>query len=357
MTKGMDMAGGVHDVVVISGDGIGPEITAATLSVLEATGVQFNLIDAIAGEAAIEQVGDPLPVATFEAIADVGVALKAPLISPASTGPIDMTFRGRTVRHPSVNPSFRLVLDLFANVRPVRSFPGVSSLAGDVDMIIVRETTEGAYSGIGHRIGDVAAESIRLTTRKAVERITHYSFELAREKGRKKITVGHKDNVMPEADGFFLEVATEVAAQYPDIEFDELRIDALGAACVHSPQRLDVLVLENQYGDVISDVAGAVVGSIGLAPGVNYGDSVAVFEASHGAAPDIAGRGLANPLALVLSGVAMLEHIGEGAAASAVDAAVSELLLAGRTLTPDLGGKATTAEVGDELARLVAERS
>ena len=346
-----------HDVVVIRGDGIGPEIVDATLTVLASTGVALDTVDVVAGEAAIAEVGEPLPQATLEAMADVGVTLKAPLISPASTGPIELSFRGRQVRHPSMNPGLRMALELYANERRLKSFPGVGSFAGDMDMVVVRETSEGAYSGLGHRIGDVAAESIRLTTRKATERIMRFSFDLARRTGRRKVTVGHKANVMPEADGFFLEIAEEIALDNSDIIFDELRIDALGAACVSHPADLDVVVLENQYGDVISDVAGAVVGSIGLAPGVNYGDGTAVFEASHGAAPDIAGRGLANPIALVLSAVSMLEHLGEGPAAEAVEGAVTDLLAEGRVLTPDLGGRSSTQEVADELARLVRARA
>jgi len=335
-----------HPVVVIPGDGIGPEITEATIRVLEATGVTYTWRETLAGEAARVRHGHPLPEETLTAIRNVGVALKGPLLAPKQTGRITIRQAdGSEVTYPSVNNALRRELEVFANVRPVKSFAGVRSPFPRLDVVIMREVTEDTYIGWEEMKGPDEAWAIKRITRRASERIFRYAFAYARRNGRAKVTAGHKANVLNLTDGLFLQCGRDVAAAYPDMIFDDCMVDALCLRLVTQPELVDVLVLPNQYGDILSDLCGGIAGSLGLAPGANVGDAVSFFEASHGAAPDIAGRGIANPIALILSGAMLLDHLGEMNAAARVRAAAASVLQEGRWLTPDLGGVANTAEL------------
>jgi len=335
-----------HPVVVIPGDGIGPEITDATIRVLEATGASFTWREALAGEAARARHGHPLPDETLAAIRSAGVALKGPLLAPKQTGRITIRqVDGSEVTYPSVNNALRRELEVFANVRPVKSFAGVRSPFPQLDVVIMREVTEDTYIGWEEMKGPDEAWAIKRITRRASERIFRYAFAYARRNGRAKVTAGHKANVLNLTDGLFLQCGRDVAAAYPDMIFDDCMVDALCLRLVTQPELVDVLVLPNQYGDILSDLCGGIAGSLGLAPGANVGDAFSFFVASHGAAPDIAGRGIANPIALILSGAMLLDHLGESEAAGRVKAAVASVLREGRWLTPDLGGGANTAEL------------
>ncbi len=347
-----------HDVVLISGDGIGPEITEATVTVLAATGVWIAWGEHPAGEVARARVGEPLPAATLAAVRAAGAALKGPLLAPRQSG--GLTVRrddGTEAAYPSVNNALRRELDLYANVRPIRGFPGVGEARGSgagLDVVIIREITEDVYIGWEEMAGPDEARAIKRITRGASERIFHYAFEYARRHGRRRVTAGHKANVLHLTDGLFLEAGRAVAPGFPTVPFDDVMVDALCFGLVRTPERFDVLVLPNQYGDILSDLCAGLAGSLGLAPGANIGTDTAVFEATHGAAPDIAGRGIANPIALVLSGAMLLAHLGEAVAADRVRAAVARTLQAGRWLTPDLGGTARTADVTRALVDALA---
>jgi isocitrate dehydrogenase (NAD+) len=334
-----------YNVVLIRGDGIGPEISRATVAVLEATGVPIVWREAHAGEAARQQHGHPLPEETLAAVRETGVALKGPLLAPKQTGRVTIHHADGDITYPSVNNALRREMAVFANVRPVRSFPGVPSPFPVLDVVIMREVTEDTYIGWEEMKGPDEAWAIKRITRRASERIFRFSFEYARREGRRKITAGHKANVLNLTDGLFLQSGQEVAVGYPDICFDDCMVDALCLRLVKQPQTLDVLVLPNQYGDILSDLCGGIAGSLGLAPGANIGEQVSYFEASHGAAPDIAGRGLANPIALILSGAMLLGHLGEVAASRRVWAAVARVLKERRWFTPDLGGMAGTTDL------------
>jgi isocitrate dehydrogenase (NAD+) len=333
-----------HPVVLIPGDGIGPEISAAAVAVLDAAGAPLAWQEHRAGEAARVRDGDPLPAATLAAIRAAGVALKGPLVAGKQSGGVTVRREDGTAAHyPSVNNALRRELALYANVRPIRSFPGVPGAAPGLDVVVVREVTEDVYVGWEEMVGPDEARAIKRITRRASERIFRHAFEHARREGRRRVTAGHKANVLHLTDGLFLECGRAVAREYPDVAFDDLMVDALCLALVRAPERLDVVVLPNQYGDIVSDLCAGLAGSLGLAPGANLGDAAAVFEATHGAAPDIAGRGIANPIALILSGAMLLGHIGERAAERRVRDAVARVLREGRWLTPDLGGTAGTA--------------
>jgi isocitrate dehydrogenase (NAD+) len=347
---GESMSGRVHQVVLIPGDGIGPEISEATVAVLEATGVRLAWREARAGEAARQSGGHPLPDGTLEAVRAAGVALKGPLLAPKQTGRVTIHRAGGDIVYPSVNNALRRELGVYANVRPVRSFAGVPSPFPRLDVVIVREVTEDTYVGWEEMKGPDEAWAIKRITRQASERIFRFAFATARREGRRKVTAGHKANVLHLTDGLFLQCGRDVAAEYPDIAFEDAMVDALCLRLVKQPETLDVLALPNQYGDILSDLCGGIAGSLGLAPGANIGEQVAFFEASHGAAPDIAGQGIANPIALILSGAMLLRHLDEADAARRVQAAVSAVLREGRWLTPDLGGRARTAD----LARAIA---
>jgi isocitrate dehydrogenase (NAD+) len=324
-------------VVLIAGDGIGPEVTAAMRRVLEAAGAAVTWVEAWAGLGAAERYGDPLPLATLELIRRYRVALKGPCTTPVGKG-----FR-------SINVRLRQELDLYASVRPVNTLPGVRVPYADVDLVVVRENTEGLYSGQEHVVVPGVVESLRIITRTAAERIVRYAFELARHAGRRRVTFCHKADVMPLSDGLFLAVAREVADDFPFLQFEELHVDALCLQLALDPTKYDVLVMENLFGDVVSDLCAGLVGGLGLVPGANLGERYALFEAVHGSAPDIAGKGLANPIALVRSAAMMLEHIGQRRPAQRIEASVRATLEAGRGLTRDLGGDGNTATLTEQL--------
>jgi len=338
-----------HDVALIRGDGIGPEISEATQRVLEAAGASIRWHDTPAGADGLERTGYELPVATVKTIRQLGVALKAPLTAGRCTGGVVVEDNGASRRHPSVNNGIRRELGLFVNVRPVRGWKALSGDYAAMDIVIMREITEDIYSGIERRVDDDTAEAIKRVTRPACERLTRYSCEYARRHGRRAISAIHKANVLHMTDGLFLETVRRVTGDFEGLEFSETAVDAACYMLVKKPRSFDVMVMPNQYGDILSDLAAALVGSLGLAPGANIGDNAAVFEAAHGAAPDIAGQGIANPIGLVLSGAMLLDHLGEGEAASRVRVAVDAALADMRLRTPDLGGSARTSDLLDAL--------
>jgi len=329
-----------HVVTLIPGDGIGPEITAQAVRVLEATGLRFSWDRQLAGMAAVEATGTPIPDATLASIHAHRLALKGPLTTPVGTG-----FR-------SVNVALRKEFELYANLRPTRTLiPG--GRFSNVDMVIVRENVEGLYVGVEHFVpvaGDprAVAESVAILTRPGCERIIRFAFEYAVQRGRKKVTVVHKANILKMVGGLFLEVARAVAADYAGrVEWNDLIVDNTAMQMVIRPEQFDVIVTTNMFGDILSDLASGLVGGLGLAPGGNIGTGAAIFEAVHGSAPDIAGKGVANPSALILAGAMMLDHLGEVAAADRIRAAVEQVIVADGIRTRDLGGTATTAEFGD----------
>lgn len=324
-------------IVLIPGDGIGPEVTDAAKEVVTAAGVVIDWIEAPAGEKCAEQFGDPLPDSTLNLIRTHRVALKGPCTTPVGKG-----FR-------SINVRLRQGLDLFASVRPVRTLPGVKVPFTDVNLVVVRENTEGLYAGLEHAVVPGVVESLRVITKPAAERIVRFAFELARYQGRRKVTFCHKVEVMRLSDGLFLDCARLVAEDYPFIEFEECSIDHLCMELVLDPTRYDVLVMENLFGDVISDLTAGLVGGLGLVPGANLGSRDAVFEAVHGSAPDIAGKGLANPTACIRSAAMMLEHVGQREAAQRIERAVERTLAEGVGLTRDLGGDGNTRTITDRI--------
>jgi isocitrate dehydrogenase (NAD+) len=324
-------------IVLIEGDGIGPEVTAAARRIVAAAGVPIEWVPAPAGLDAAANFGDPLPERTLDLVRKHRVALKGPCTTPVGKG-----FR-------SINVRLRQGLDLYASVRPVRTLPGVKVPFERVNLVVVRENTEGLYAGLEHVVVPGVVESLRVITRPAAERIVRYAFELARQQGRHQVTFCHKADVMRLSDGLFLTCAREVADAYPFIRFDERHIDNVCMELVLDPTRFDVLVMENLFGDVVSDLCAGLVGGLGLVPGANLGERYAVFEAVHGSAPDIAGKGLANPIACTLSAAMLLEHIGHRDAARAIEASVTRTLEKGVGLTRDLGGDGTTETITREL--------
>ncbi len=326
-----------YDVTLIPGDGIGPEVSAAAARVIDATGVVINWHMHEAGAEVLNRYGTTLPESTLDSVLRTKVALKGPIATPIGKG-----FR-------SVNVSLRKHLDLYANFRPAKSIPGVKSRYQNVDVIVIRENTEGLYSGLEHIVVPGVVESLRVITEKGSERIARFAFETARKYGRKKVTAVHKANILKMSDGLFLDVVRMVARQYPDIEYEESIVDATAMKLVLDPSQFDILVMENLFGDIISDLTSGLIGGLGLAPSANIGDNCAVFEAVHGSAPDIAGKGIANPTALILSGALMLRHLGEHQAAEKIENAVRKVIAEGKTVTPDLGGKATTEMYTDAL--------
>jgi isocitrate dehydrogenase (NAD+) len=326
-------------VVMIPGDGIGPEVTAAARAVVSAAGADLTWVEAWAGLPALERFGDPLPPATIELIRKHRVALKGPCTTPIGRG-----FR-------SINVRLRQELALYASVRPVHSLPGVRTPFAGVDLVVVRENTEGLYSGLEHVVVPGVIEGLRIVTRQAAERIVRFAFEHVRHEGRHRVTFCHKADVLPLSDGLFLATARAVADDYPFIEFEELHVDALCMQLALDPTRFDVLVMENLFGDVISDLCAGLVGGLGLVAGANIGQRYAVFEAVHGSAPDLAGKGLANPIAVTRSAALLLVYIGQRHAAARIEASVRRTLEAGRGLTRDLGGDGTTATITEELIR------
>jgi len=336
---------------IIKGNGIGPEISEAAMLVLNATGLDIQWVSIPVAAEAVALYEHPLPPEVIAQLRDVKVAIKAPLLVDKGLGRITChNDDGTEVTYPSLNNAIRRALKLFVNPRPVRGFRSLSGKYADLDMVIMREVTEDVYIGWEHKIDDNAAQAIKLITRSASKRVARYAFDYARTHQRKKVTCLHKANVLNFTDGLFLECCREVARDYPDINFDDLMIDAACYQLVRKPEFFDVVVAPNQYGDIFSDLGAGLIGSLGLAPGSNIGEGIAVFEASHGAAPDIAGKGIANPVALILSGAELLDHIEQFGAAAAVRRAVDEVLLTRDTLTPDLGGSATTQQIAQAIA-------
>ena len=326
-------------VSLIRGDGIGPEIVDATVRVLEALQADLEWEEVRAGSGAFEDLGTPLPEETLLSIGRNKVALKGPLETPVGTG-----FR-------SINVAIRKHFDMYANVRPAKILPGVTTRFSDVDvdLVTVRENTEGAYAGIEHTIppNRAAAETIILCTRWACERIVRYAFEYARRTGREKVTLVHKANILKETNGLFLEVGQSIAREYDDIEFEDLIVDNMSMQMVIRPERFDVIVTMNLFGDILSDMAAGLIGGLGLTPGANIGKDASMFEAVHGTAPDIAGQGIANPTALMRAATMMLEHLEMPQKAKSLENALNAVLQEGAAVTGDLGGSATTQEFTD----------
>ena len=325
-----------YNITLIPGDGIGPQVTKAAKMVLEASGVKFNWEIMEAGEKVIEKYGTPLPDYVIDSIKRNRVALKGPVTTPVGTG-----FR-------SINLVLRQALKLYANVRPVKSYKGVPSRYKNIDLVIVRENTEGLYMGIEHMVGEDAAESIKIITRKASEKIAKFAFELARKEERRKVTAVHKANIMKCTDGLFLDCVRKVSQEYPEIIFEDVIVDAMSMKLVQIPQDYEVLVMPNLYGDILSDLAAGLVGGLGVVPGVNIGDKEVVFEPVHGSAPELSSN-IANPTATILSGIMMLRYLGEREAANRVEKAVAKILKEGKKVTPDLGGNAGTLEYTEEI--------
>ena len=330
---------------LIEGDGIGPEIAAATVRAISAAGGEITWERADAGAGAVEKHRDPLPQATIDSIKKNQLALKGPLATPSGGG------------YRSVNVTLRQHFDLYANVRPVQTIPGVPSRFTGVDLTIVRENTEDLYAGIEHYIDPrrSAAESIAIITRFGSERVIVYAFEYALRMNRKKITLVHKANILKMSNGLFLDTGREVAKRYPTIEFDDMIVDATAMKLVLSPERFDVIVTMNLFGDILSDLAAGLVGGLGVAPGANIGDGgCAMFEAVHGTAPDIAGKGIANPTGLMLSAAMLLDHVGQLEAAGRLRKGIKAALASAETRTGDLGGRANTQQYTDAVIRLLA---
>jgi isocitrate dehydrogenase (NAD+) len=314
-----------YTVTLIPGDGTGPELAEATRRVLEATGVKFVWDVQEAGEGVMSRYGTPMPDHVLESIRRNKVALKGPITTPVGEG-----FR-------SVNVAIRKALDLYANVRPARTFTGVRSRYDNVDLVVVRENTEDLYAGIEHWvIVDEAAESIKIITRKGTERIARFAFEYARANGRRKVTAVHKANIMKFTDGLFLHVCQDVAQGYPDVQFEDRIVDNMSMQLVQRPEEYDILLCPNLYGDILSDLVAGLVGGLGIAPGANIGTAAAMFEPIHGSAPKYAGQNKVNPTATILSGALMLRHIGERSAAERVEKAVADVIAEGKSVTYDM---------------------
>lgn len=323
----------MHTITLIRGDGVGPELCQAATAVVEATGVNIVWEEAVAGQAALEEEGTPLPEKVLDSIRKNRVALKGPITTPIASG-----FR-------SVNVALRKQLNLYVNLRPSLSMAGISSPFKNIDLVVVRENTEDLYAGVEHMVGADAAESIKIITRQASERVVRFAFEYALKQNRAKITVVHKANIMKLSDGLFLEAARQVSEDYPQIEFEDRIVDNMAMQLVQKPQNYDVLVMPNLYGDILSDLCAGLVGGLGVAPGANIGDDIAVFEPVHGSAPKYAGLNRVNPTATILSAAMMLDHIGENAAAQRVREAVQAVIREGKRVTYDLKGNAGTAEM------------
>ena len=320
-----------HKVTLIPGDGIGPEVAHAARRVIDAAGaaIEWEEVSARAGE---PSAGELPYAAALESVRRNGVALKGPMATAIASGA------------PSINVALRQALELYANLRPVKNLEGVRSRFEGVDLVIIRENTEDLYAGLEHTVVPGVVESLKIITEKASTRIAHFAFEFVRKHGRKKIHAIHKANIMKLSDGLFLTSTRKVAAAFPDVEYHEMIVDNTCMQLVLDPQQFDVLLLPNLYGDVVSDLAAGLVGGLGVVPGGNLGEKAAIFEAVHGTAPDIAGKGVANPTALLMSGIMMLDHVGETAAARRIERALHKVYRDGQHLTRDVGGSATTAQ-------------
>jgi isocitrate dehydrogenase (NAD+) len=333
-------------ITVIAGDGIGPEVTAATLRVLHAAGADLDYDEQIAGLTALDAVSNPLPEETLESARRNRVVLKGPLTTPIGSG-----FR-------SINVAIRKEFDLFANVRPARTIlPG--GRYEDIDLVLIRENTEGLYVGVEHYIGmegdpRAAAESVMIITRFGAERICRYAFDYARKHGRGKVTLAHKANILKYTQGLFLDVGRQIAAEYPDIAFEDRIIDATAMGLVLNPYQFDVLVMENMFGDILSDEMAGLIGGLGFAPAANIGKDIAMFEAVHGSAPDIAGQGLANPTAFLLAACMLLDHVGQREIGERIRNAITQVIDARAAVTRDMGGSASTMEYADAIVAALA---
>src|ERR671939_142576 len=334
-----------HTITLIPGDGIGPEVSAAVVRIIEAAGADIQWETHYAGAQALEKFGDTLPKELLESIKRNKVALKGPITTPVGKG------------FTSVNVGLRKALDLYANVRPVRALPNVPARYPELDLVIVRENTESLYAGLEHVVVPGVVESLKIITEKASTRIARFAFDYSRREGRRKVTAVHKANIMKLSDGLFLECFRNVARDYPEIEADDKIVDNACMQLVMRPEQFDVMLLENLYGDIVSDLCAGLVGGLGLVPGANIGELGAVFEAVHGSAPDIAGQGIANPTALLQSGILMLRHIGEREAADRVENAMLAVFMEGKVRTRDIGGAAKTAEFARAIIEAFADRA
>lgn len=330
-----------HHVSLIPGDGIGPEVVFATRRLLEAAGADIEWEEVEAGAGAIAKHGTPLPDYVIESIKKNGVALKGPITTPVGEG------------FTSVNVTLRKQLNLYANVRPISSKYGISTKFMDVDMVIVRENTEDVYSGLEQDIAPGVAQALKIITKAASDRIARFAFEYAKKENRKTVHAVHKANIMKKSDGLFLNSCRTIARDFSEINYKEIIVDNCAMQMVMHPEQFDVLVLTNLYGDIISDLGAGLVGGLGLVPGANYGENLAVFEAVHGSAPDIAGKNIANPLALMLSAELMMRYLGEDHVANHIKHSIIILLTERNHLTPDMGGTATTSQLTDALIREV----
>lgn len=326
-------------ITLIPGDGIGPEVTNAVKMIIDAVGLDISWDIKEAGASAADKYGTLLPEDTIESIKRNKVALKGPITTPIGKG-----FR-------SINVTLRQMFNLYANVRPIKTYKGVPTKYDNIDLVVVRENTEDLYAGIEHMVGDDAAESIKIITGTASRRIADFAFNYAEKENRKKVTAVHKANIMKLSDGLFLKCVREIAEKYKNIKLEEMIVDAMCMRLVLNPENYDVLVLPNLYGDIVSDLAAGLIGGLGLAPGANIGTDAAIFEPVHGSAPDIAGQNIANPTAAILTSVMMLRYIGENDAANKIEASVKKVLADGKHVTKDLGGNSTTNEYTQEIIR------
>ncbi len=331
-----------HKITLLPGDGIGPEVTASVVSIIECSGVEVEWEKFFVGSEALARFGDPLPREVLDSILANKVALKGPVTTPIGTG------------FASINVRLRKTLDLYANLRPVKTMPNIITRFENVDIIVVRENTEDLYSGLEHEVVPGVVESLKIITERASTRIARFAFEYARTHGRKRVTAVHKANIMKMSDGLFLRCFRDVAKEYPNIEADDKIIDNLCMQLVTRPEDYDVLLLENLYGDIVSDLVAGLVGGLGVVAGANFGEAGAVFEAVHGSAPDIAGQNKANPLALLQSAVLMLYHIGEPTAAKRIQDAITKILASGpEHRTRDIGGTGTTADFTTNICEIL----
>ena len=328
----------MYKVTLIPGDGIGPEVSEAMVKVVKAAGVEIEWERVIAGESVMDEFGTPLPDYVIDSIKKNKIAIKGPIATPIGKG-----FK-------SVNVTLRQALDLYVNLRPIKSFKGIKSRYEDIDLVVVRENTEDLYAGIEHKIGDYGAESIKLITRPACERIVDFACNYVKDNNRKKLTTVHKANIMKLSDGLFLDVARDVAAKN-GVDHDDMIVDATAMNLVLYPESFDVMVMSNLYGDILSDLGAGLVGGLVIIPSANIGKDVAIFEAVHGSAPQIAGQNKANPTAIIQSAIMMLRHLGEQEKATKIEKALEQVFLKGENLTADLGGNASTTEFTDEICK------
>ena len=331
----------MHKVTLIPGDGIGPEVVKPAIAIVKAAGAKIEWDSHLAGAEALKKHGTTIPQPLMDSFNKTKVALKGPVTTPVGEG------------FSSVNVELRQTFDLYANLRPIKNLPGVKARYQDVDLVVVRENTEGLYSGIEHEVVPGVMESLKIITEKASTRIAKFAFDYAKKHGRKKVVAVHKANIMKLTDGLFLDCARKMAQKYPRIGFSDIIVDNACMQLVLDPLQFDILLMENLYGDIVSDLAAGLVGGLGLVAGANLGDRHALFEPVHGSAPDIKGQGIANPSAMIIAAVMMLRHIGEGAAAKRIYAALETVLRRGDCITRDLGGTATTKKFAGAIIKQI----